>query len=167
MIFFFLGILVVFGFIAMLFDWGKDASKSHKDKKELQQLREENAYINENIQTLWDKRVRELGLDFSNAIYVLAYSDDSFSYGTYRYMWYEDGAIANFFAPKKIGDAKFYQSPAEWKVFYFEKNNIEGFFKRNDHCKIVFKDNSMCAFDVNDYDKIKKLIVDNNIIPME
>lgn len=112
---------------------------------------------------LFLERVRELNLNLDKAIYVLYYDADS-NGGVYKYLWYEDGALASFNSVETVGNCQLSTSPKEWKVFYIEKNNIEGIYKRRDYCQLNFSDGSIAKFSLNNYDAIKKLLMDNDLI---
>lgn len=112
---------------------------------------------------LFLERVRELNLNLDKAIYVL-YCDGDDNGGIYKYLWYEDGALALFNSVETVGTWKLSTSPKEWKVLYIEKNNIEGIYRRSNYCQLNFTDGSNAKFSLNDYNAIKKLLTDNGLI---
>ena len=107
--------------------------------------------------------MRELNLNLDKAIYVL-YNDGDDNGGIYKYLWYEDGALASFNSVETVGTWKLSTSPKEWKVLYIEKNNIEGIYRRSNYCQLNFNDGSNAKFSLKDYDAIKKLLTDNGLI---
>ena len=157
MIFFFLGVLVVAGAIAMFSDWGRDANKKRKEKQEFN-------YINDNKEALFQQRVKQLGINLNDAIEVLHFPDpNDRTDGFYRHMWYENGAIGIITSTRAYNGEPFYGSPLEWKVTWIECNNIEGLYKRGNACRLTYKTDKGLTFDGADYDKIKQLFEKNNI----
>lgn len=113
---------------------------------------------------IWKTRTEELALNFENAIYVLCFFDNECNAGIYKYLWYEDGALAYFSAPKIYGDFTITISPEKWKVHYIEKSAIEGFYKRRNYCQLNLKDESPLYFSIGSYNKMLQLLNDNGIV---
>lgn len=138
-----------------------NAGKRYEEKKQEQYKQTINRW--DVKKELFDERVRELNLNLDKAIYVL-YCDGDDTGGVYKYLWYEDGALAMFDSVATQGNWELKISPKEWNVLYIEKSNIEGIYRRSNYCQLNYKDGSNSKFRLSDYDAIKKLLTDNGLI---
>ena len=154
--------LSIIGIIILLLVWHGIKKAIMGDIKEKNDIR---MYNNTDFkENAFDMRVRQLNLNLDKAIHVLCLLDSDPSCGRYIYMWYEDGALANFYSTKTEGNCQLTISPREWNVFYIEKSMIEGLYNRNNYCQLNFKDGGYTRFSKLDYEKIKELLTTNGLI---